>query len=270
MKPAISNIALPAYKHEDELRRLRDIGFSGLEVATSRVWLESDKLTFPQVESYRHQVEQAGLKVLGLHSLFYDQPDLGLFRSNEICKKTLEYLTHLSKVCADLGGKTLVYGSPSARKRDKLSIEEADKEAISFFAELSQKIDSHGTCFVIEALGKSETDYINSFRHAIKITHAVNRHSLQSHLDAKAVIDAGEGTIEVFTEASPTLVHFHANDPGLGVLGETGEVDHSSLGQLLKKIKYDGYVSVEQRMVDEDNPMQPIKKSYTILNQCYL
>ena len=62
MKPAISNIALPAYKHEDELRRLRDIGFSGLEVATSRVWLESDKLTFPQVESYRHQVEQAGLK----------------------------------------------------------------------------------------------------------------------------------------------------------------------------------------------------------------
>ena len=36
-------------------------------------------------------------------------------------------------------------------------------EAISFFGELLQKIDSHGTCFVIEALGENETDYMHRF-----------------------------------------------------------------------------------------------------------
>jgi sugar phosphate isomerase/epimerase len=270
LKPAVSNIALPAYEHEYELQGLSDIGFSGLEVATSRAWRESDKVTFSQVEAYRRQVENAGLKIIGLHSLFFDQPDLGLFRGKEIRETTLQFLTHLSKVCADLGGKSLVYGSPRARKRGELSIEAADNEAISFFGELSQKIDSHGTCFVIEALGENETDYINSARHALKITHAVNKSSLQSHLDAKAVIDADEGTLEVFMQMAPTLMHFHANDPGLGVLGETGEVDHTWLGKLLRKIKYDGYVSVEQRMVDKDHPLRPVKKSFTILKQCYL
>ena len=183
--------------------------------------------------------------------------------------KTIDFLSHLSKLCSDLGGKTLVYGSPQARKRNDLSIEEADEEAISFFEELSQKIESHKTCFVIEALGRNETDYINSSRHALKISKAVNRNELRSHVDAKAVIDAEEADIVFFREVAPTLAHFHANDPGLGVLGETSKVDHCLLGKLLREINYQGYVSIEQRMLSDEDPLGPIRRSYSILNRCY-
>jgi sugar phosphate isomerase/epimerase len=269
VKHSISNIALPSYSHDSELPALAEMGFEGLEVAPSRVWEDTVNLSFFEVDKYRSKVESAGLKILGLHSLFFDQPKLGLFRGLEVRAKTIDFLSHLSKVCSDLGGKTLVYGSPQARKRNDLSIKEADEEAISFFKELSKAIESHGTCFVIEALGENETDYINSARHALKISKAVNRDELKNHLDAKAVVDAKEAEIGFFRELAPTLVHYHANDPGLGVLGETFKVDHHLLGKLLRDIDYQGYVSIEQRMLDGQDPLHAIGLSYFILNSCY-
>ena len=108
--PAISNIALPAYDHAAELGRLRDLGMEGLEVAPSRVWRDTwHGLTAADVSAYRHAVETAGLRVVGLHSLFFDQPDLGLFKAPEIRRQSLDFLEHLSAVCRDLGGRTLIY-----------------------------------------------------------------------------------------------------------------------------------------------------------------
>ncbi len=270
MLPSISNIALPSFNHDDHLSMLKDIGFQGLEVAPSKVWEDTANVTFSKVASYRRQVEQAGLKVVGLHSLFFDQPGMGLFRGAVVRKKTLGFLVHLSQICVDLGGKILVFGSPGARKRNDLPVKAADDEAVSFFSELSDAVESHGTCFVIEALSKNESDYINSASHAMKITKRVDRKALKSHLDAKAVVDAGEATIDLFRNVSRDLVHFHANDPGVGILGETGRVDHVLLGKLLGEIGYGGYVSLEQRMVDPEDPMKPIKMSYSVLEKCYL
>ena len=269
MKHAISNIALPPFHHERELNQLGELGFSGLEVAPSRVWENSARVKPAEVAQYRKRVEAAGLKVLGIHSLFFDQPDLGLFKGREVRERTLDFLTHLSQLCADLGGRTLVYGSPRARRRNGLPLEEADREAESFFEELCGRINGHGTCFVIEALGPTESDYIHSVRHALRITQKVRHPALQSHLDAKAVTEADEATSQVFREVAPTLAHFHVNDPGLGVPGETGKVDHQLLGRLLHEIDYQGYVSIEMRMVNPEEPMKPIRQGLALLKRCY-
>ena len=57
------------------------------------------------VQTYRRLVEDAGLQVAGLHSLFYDQPDLGLFKDSDTRIATLDFLRHLSEVCRDLYAK---------------------------------------------------------------------------------------------------------------------------------------------------------------------
>lgn len=269
MRFAISNISLPARNHYDEMRRLRDIGFQALEIAPSKIWEDTHRISFAQVEGFRKQVEEAGLAIVGLHSLFFDQPGLGLFRGGEIRKKTLSFLVHLSKLCSDVGGKTLVYGSPKARQRNDLSVQDADEEAVAFFSELCEAVEAHGTCFMIEALGKSETDYVNSVLHALQITTEVNRRELRCHIDAKSVTEAGEATAAVFGKAGPMLAHYHANDPGLGVLGYTGEVDHARLGHLLRRIGYRGYVSAEQRLLDFDDPYAAIRQSYALMERCY-
>ena len=269
MKLAISNIAFPSYDHRYELRHLRKIGFDGLEVAPSKVWEDTWGVTPSQVKSYRRQIEKAGLKVVGLHSLFFDQPGLGLFRGVEVRKKTIKFLVHLSKICSDLGGRSLVFGSPKARQRKDLSVFAADVETISFFSELSEAIETHETFFVIEALSRNETDYIHSALHALEITKKVDRKELQCHLDAKAIVDSGEMNIDVFQKIGTMLSHFHANDPQLGILGESNKVDHALLGKLLKAIDYKGYVTAEQRLLNPNDPIKPIRKSYSVLKRCY-
>jgi len=269
LKIAISNIALPSYNHINELFELRDIGFKGLEVAPSKVWDNVNHVRPKQVSAYRKQVENAGLKVIGIHSLFFDQPHLGLFRGRDIRKNTIKFLIHLSNICADLGGKFLVFGSPQARKRNRLSIKSADSETISFFSELSDYIEKDDTCVVIEALSTAETDYIHSVLHALKIINTVNRNELKAHLDAKAVFDASEEKIEIFNKVRSKLQHVHINNPDLGILRNNGKVDHKLFSSLLRDVGYNKFLSLEQKMVDLEHPMVPIKKSYRIIESNY-
>ncbi|MBX9633416.1 MAG: sugar phosphate isomerase/epimerase [Magnetospirillum sp.] len=270
MKLAVSNIALPPYDHHSALQQLPSLGLSGLEVAPSRVWHDTWKqLSNAQVDAYRHLVEGAGLKVLGLHSLFWDQPQLGLFKGPEARAQSVEFLVHLSGVCRDLGGHTLVYGSAPARRRGDLPLEAAMAEAKSFFAEVAEAIADHGTCICIEPLSTAEADFIHSVSEAMAIVEHVGLPSLRTHLDAKALIAAGEDNIEVFRTAAPSVAHFHANQPDLGVLRQDGEVPHARFGALLREIGYDRYVSIEQRMLNPDAPLADVAASAAVLRACY-
>lgn len=268
IKYAVSNIALPAYRHQPELGALADLNLQGLEVAPSRVWTDTWKgLSASQVRSYRKMVNDVGLQVVGLHSLFYDHPELGLFREPEIRTETLDFLVHLSKVCRDLGGRTLIYGG--GRSRNQWAEQRAYDEAIEFAGELCHRIQEHGTCFCFEPLGPYETDFIHSAYDSMKIVEAVNHPALQVQLDAKALKANGEATLSTFQGVRERLVHYHANEPGLGPLGSTNEIDHERLGECLRIVNYSGYVSIEQRMMDESNPIADIVNSVNKLGMYY-
>lgn len=268
MKFSVSNIALTAYDHSSELGYLPELGFSGLEVAPSRIWRDTWRgLTATEVTDYRRQVEKAGLSVVGLHSLFYDHPDLGLFKTPEKRAESMNFLEHLSEVCRDLGGRTLIYGG--GRKRGDRPKDEARAEALDFFGELCTHIEGHGTCFCFEPLGPNDTDFINSAMESLSIVHDVASPALRVQLDAKALVKNAEANIDTFRAVAPMLVHYHANEPGLGVIGTSGQVDHAALGALLREINYDGYVSVEQRLLNDADPLTDVAKSANQLKVCY-
>jgi len=268
MKFAVSNIALSAYDHTDDFGPLADMGLSGLEVAPSRVWRDTWKgLTTHEVSDYRHRAEQAGLRIVGLHSLFFDRPELGLFKDPAARAESMDFLTHLSRVCRDLGGRTLIYGG--GRKRGNLPASEARIEAIDFFGELSKRIEDHGTCFCFEPLGPADSDFINSALESLDIVTEVASPTLAVQLDAKALVENGEARADTFRAVAENLVHFHSNEPGLKILGSSGTVDHAALGGMLKDIGYDGYVSIEQRMMDEADPLAAVRQSAQHLKECY-
>ncbi len=244
------------------------MGLSGLEVAPSRVWRNTWLGLKPSdVASYRQAVETAGLRVIGLHSLFYDQPGLGLFRDGDTRARTLDFMEHLSKLCRDLGGKTLTYGG--GRKRGAVLPEEAFAEAAAFFHDLIPRIESHGTAFCFEPLGLNDSDFINSVYESIRLVEAVNHPSLRVQLDAKALVANDELTSPVFHDAAPHLIHVHVNEPDLGVLGTSGVIDHRAMGGFLNEIGYDGYVSIEQKMIGENAPLAALSKSVETLKECY-
>ncbi len=269
MKLSISNIALPAFDHARELSKIADSGLHGIEVAPSRKWHDTwHDLNAHDVALYRQEIERAGLSVVGLHSLFFDQPDLGLFKGSETTKQSMSFLLHLSKVCRDLGGKTLIYGG--GRRRGEMSHADAYNEAVDFFGELCTRIENHGTCFCFEPLGPNDTDFINSALESLAIVKDISSPALCVQLDAKALYENSEATPELFQAVSDELVHFHANEPGLYPLGHSGTIDHHFLGQMLRDVNYDGYVSIEQRMLNGDNPLADINVSIAVLKENYV
>ena len=268
MRLAVSNIALSPFDHQGELALLPALGLAGLEVAPSRVWRDTWQGLKPaDVAAYRRQVEAAGLMVVGLHSLFYDHPDLGLFKGTETDARTMDFLAHLSGVCRDLGGRTLIYGG--GRKRGKIALEDAFARAIDFFARLCQRVESDGTCFCFEPLGPNDSDFVNSVHDSIRIVEAVGHLALRVQLDVKALVANDEMRPEAFEAAGPYLAHVHANEPDLGVLGRSGAIDHAAIGRHLRAIGYGGYVSIEQKMIDGKAPLEAVEISAHVLRRHY-
>lgn len=268
MKHAISNIALPQYRHGSELRDLRALGLAGLEVAPSRVWPDTWRGLTPQdVETYRADVEIAGLEIVGLHSLLFDQPDLALCAGAETRGRLLEFFVHLSGLCRDLGGRTLIWGG--GRKRGETPEAEAMAIAVEFFGNLADRTADHGTIFCLEPLTPADTDFVHSVRECQHIAQVVNRRGLKVQIDAKALAGNGELDEETFRAVAADLVHVHANEPGFDVLGASGTVDHAAAGKYLRNIGYDGYVSIEQRMIDAENPLAAVRKSVSVLREAY-
>lgn len=269
MLHSLSNIALPPYEHTHLFTGVRSLGVRGLEVAPSRVWPSSHTIGAAEVTAYRRAAESADLKIVGLHSLFFDQPALGLFRDPETDRATLDFLAGLSGLCRDLGGRTLVFGSPPARRRGALPLATAMAVAADFFATLCRRIEGHGTVMCVEPLGPSETDFVSSAWDAIALVEKVDHPAFRLQMDAKALAACGEGDDRLFAAAAPLLMHFHASEPDLGVTGHSGTVDHRGFAQKLRAIGYAGAVSIEMVMRRPDDPMADVAASARYLLETY-
>lgn len=268
MRYAVSNIGLTAFDHLDELPMVAEMGVVGLEIAPSRIWQDTwHGLSAADIDVYRRAIEAAGLEAVGLHSLFFDHPDLGLFRDPAGRAKTLDFLGHLSAMCRDLGGKTLIWGG--GRQRGDTGPEDAFAESVAFMNDLCDRISSHGTVFCFEPLGPQSTDFINTAQDSLDIVLAVDHPSLAVQLDAKALFQNNEVTLNPFTLVADRLVHFHANEPDLGILGTSGLIDHAAMGGFLRAVGYDQFVSIEQRQLDTGAPIENISKSLELLKRCY-
>jgi sugar phosphate isomerase/epimerase len=265
MRFAVSTIALPAFDHLALLPALPPLGLTGLEVAPSRVW--PGAWDAAGVDAYRAAVDAAGVRVAGLHSLFFGRPDLGLFKGAEARAATLDLLVSLSALCRDLGGRTLVWGG--GRRRGPLSPASARAETIRFLADLLPRIEAHGTVLCFEPLGPGDTDFLNSAAEVRALVDAIRHPALGLQLDAKALVEARETGPATFAAVRGRLDHVHANDPGLGVVGASGAVDHARIGTRLRAIGYDGWVSIEQRQLSEADPLADIARSAATLVRCY-
>lgn len=269
-KLAISNIAWPFPQTPAVLPRLTELGISGIEIAPSRIWGDTWKISPSDSGRVKRQLSEHGLAVAGFHSLLFDQPELGLFKGQETAKRTVAFLAHLCGVCADMGGRTLIFGSPQCRTRGVKPMPDAMREAVEFFLQLGEHADRQGVVVCIEPLGSIETDFIDSAMQALDLIAMVGHPGFGGHLDAKALQQADEISENVFNRYKGRIEHFHANDPGLVAVGSTGMVPHARLGELLRSVGYSNYISIEQRTLNPENPMTDIEQSVRMVKENYL
>lgn len=246
MKLAVSNIAWQHNEFEDHLKLLRELGCDGVEIAPSCIWKEPADIGEDEVKSLAETVSKYNLAIPAFHALLFTRPDLYFFGEESVRHQTISYLKKLIRLAGILSVKVLVYGSPSSRKVGDKPYDRCYEIAIESFRELSKEAERFDTVFCIEPLGASESDFIRTADEGYMLVRDVDHPNFGLHLDAKAMIDAGENFDIVFEKYAPILRHFHVGDPGLAPPGYMG-VDHSPIGRALAKTTYDGFISIEMR-----------------------
>lgn len=269
MKLAISNIGWPQERTCEVLPLLNTLNVTGLEIAPTKFWDNPLTAKRDDIQNIRSSIEAYNLEVIGIHSLFYPLKELGLFKSLSITEKTIQYMEKLIQICAELGGKTLIFGSPVNRKRGNIPWDTAFDEAVVFFSRLAPIAFDQGTCICIEPLGPSETDFISSSSEARLLANAVNHPGFGIQLDVKSLFDSNENIEESIHKSLPGLMHIHVNDPGLDIVGSTGKIDHYLVAKCLKTGKYDKYISIEQKTLPQGDPVQNIEKSVEFVKKVY-
>ena len=123
-------------------------------------------------------------------------------------------------------------------------VQEAHKRAIDSLNRISQSIASLDVTLALEPLAKWETNFWTTADEAFETIQAVDHPNCRLHLDCKAMADEDTPPVDIIKKHADNFVHFHANDPNLLGPG-MGDMDLIPVGQTLKDIQYDGWVSVE-------------------------
>jgi sugar phosphate isomerase/epimerase len=265
---SLTNISLPEYKNCEYFTRLNKIGIRGVEVATSRAWPGSlYDVSQENIKHYRQLANHAGLSIVGLHSLLYGMEDLGLFGDDTQFYKTVEYFKLLSNVCSQLGGKSLVFGS--GRNKGDISYSNALDRTYKFLDSLIPTLEKNDVYICFEPLSIEDSDFINTVSESLEIVKYCSSPHVQVQLDVKAIIENNNLSEDLITESETYLKHVHVNTPGLGVVGRKYTNEHNTISSFLNGIGYDGYLTIEQIMINQNDIMTPITESFNFVNNVY-
>ncbi len=264
----------------------RRLGYHGLELAPFTLAPSAMEVSAQQRREVRRIVQDHGLEVVGLHWLFAKTPlTLHLTTPDQaVWQRTRDYLAALLDLCADLGGKVLVLGSP--KQRDVLENQTpkgAWDRAVELLSSVLDQAAALGLTICLEPLSPAETNFINTVAEGMKMVRQIDHPNFKIHLDVKAMSSemvvssqysvagkektiaanrlpttdyrlpgAGQVVASVIRSVRATDIgHFHVNDPNLYGPG-MGEVDYAPIAEAVRAVGYDRWFSVEVFKYDPD------------------
>jgi D-psicose/D-tagatose/L-ribulose 3-epimerase len=258
VKIALCNEVLGTMPLERQCELAAALGYDGLELAPFTLAEAPEQITADEARRLRGVVESAGLVVTGLHWLLVKPAGLSLTEpSAAVRAKTLDVVTRLIALCAELGGSVLVHGSPKQR-----AIAAGETHATArgrlrdFLAEVATIAEAHGVVYCIEPLAPRETALINTLAEAAEIVREIDRPSLRTKIDCSAAGASEQQTVpDLIDSWLPTgmVAHIQVNDPNRRGPGQ-GEMKFAPVFAALKRNGYDRTVSVEPFDYVPDGP----------------
>ena len=246
MKLAMSAIAWEPPDDEAAARILREHGFTGVELAPTKIFPRPDAATEAEVAACRRAWEARGLRVVALQALLFGRPDLTVF--GESRSRTLDYLGGIARLGGRLGAGALVFGSPRNRARGLLPAADAWRSAVEFFRALGSAAAEAGTCVCIEPNPpRYGADFITTSEEALRLVEEVASPGFGLHLDAACALLAGEDFPARLRASAHVLRHVHLSEPDLAPVRAGGTVDLHAIGAALRDADYRGWVSVEMK-----------------------
>ena len=246
MRFAICNEIFEGWPWEKVCDFVRGLGYEGLEVAPFTLADSAEQVSPQRRSELRRQAEARGVEVLGLHWLLVKPPGLYITHPDaSVRRRTSDYFRQLVDLCADLGGKVMVIGSPRQRNlMPGVTRRQAMRFAREVFRPSLDPAARRGVTLAFEPLGPAETDFVNTVAEAIDLVKQVNHPAFRINIDVKAMSSEPRPIADVIRSAKGYVAHVQVNDPNLLGPG-MGEVKYEPIVAALREIGYDGWLSVE-------------------------
>ncbi len=249
MKIALCNEVLGAMPLAEQCELAARLGYDGLEIAPFTLAEAPERIDAAEARRLRGVVEASGLVVTGLHWLLVKPSGLSLTTADAAVRtRTLEVVTRLVALCAELGGKVLVHGSPKQRAIDASETHAtAHARLVDFLAAVAPIAAAHGVAYCLEPLGRAETALINTVAEAAEVIRAVGNPALRTMIDCSAAgATEAQSLPDLIDTWLPTglIAHVQVNDPNRRAPGQ-GEMKFAPIFAALQRHGYDATIAVE-------------------------
>ena len=262
MKLSISNIGWSSENDEKVYSLMKNIGFSGLEIAPTRIFPENPYDKLKEAKEWKKELfEKYGFDIPSMQSIWYGRQER-IFGSKEERQKLIDYTKKAIDFAVAIECKNLVFGCPRNR-----SLQEGENEEIAFdfFKELGDYAYNVGIVIGMEANPTIyNTNYINNTKSALDLIKKVDSKGFLLNFDLGTVIYNSEDIAELVNNVK-YINHAHISEPSLKPI-EKRDI-HKKLRNILEKEDYSKYISIEMGKQDDLVQIENIMRYvYQIVN----
>ncbi len=234
------------------------LGYDGLEIAPYTLSEEPHRMGSARIAAARAAAEDAGIAVTGLHWLLVKPAGLSIStKDQETRKRTIDVMLALIDLCAELGGKYLVHGSPQQRRLEAGETRAAAMaRAQESFAAVVERAQKAGVVYCIEALAAESTPLINTLEEAAQMVSQINSSAVRTMLDCSAAGRMEKEPLGALIERwmpKGMIAHVQVNDRNRRGPGQ-GEQRFAPLFRALLRHGYAGDIAVEPFDYVPDGP----------------
>ncbi|MBN2217481.1 MAG: sugar phosphate isomerase/epimerase [Pirellulales bacterium] len=253
---------------------LAQCGYQAVEIAPFTINPDVTLIPDAQRNDLRRAADQAGIQICGLHWIL-SKTTAGFNLTSpdrDVRTKTSKYLGELARLCAELGGDVMVFGSPMQRNRAEtaeqaISMVEAYQNAADVLKAVVPVLESTGVTIAMEPLSTWETNFLLTAEDGARLKNLVGSPRVSFMLDCKAMWAMEPEPIpDVVRRYRGQFFHFHANDPNLQGPG-FGQLDFVPIFHALKETGYNRWVSVEP-LEYSPGPERLARESIRYMKEC--
>ena len=258
MRIALCNEVIAPMPFPRQCEYAAKLGYDGLEIAPYTLSEDPHRIGSAQIAAARSAAEDSGIAVTGLHWLLVKPAGLSICSKDDaVRKRTVDVMRSLIDLCAALGGRYLVHGSPQQRRIEAGETRAAAlaraKECFAVAAERAQKA---GVVYCVEPLSSEQTPLVNTLEEAAQIVAEISNPALKTMLDCSSAGRMEKEPLGALLERwlpKGVIAHVQVNDRNRRGPGQ-GEQRFAPLFAALKRNKYSGDVAVEPFDYVPDGP----------------
>src|ERR1044072_7265367 len=189
MKFAICNEIFQGWPIGATIPYVAQTGYDALEIAPFTLGKLVTDIPKAERQRVRQLAEQHRLAISGIHWVLVQAEGMYVTHPEKTVRdRTAQYFCDLVDFCRDLGGSTIVVGSPKQRNiMDGVTPEQAWEWARETFTPSVKRAADAGVTICLEPLAPSETNFINTAADAISFVKQFTSSSFKIILDVKAM-----------------------------------------------------------------------------------